>query len=239
MPKPNKSSTKANLVKYAAEHKVAVPAGIKKVALYDLLKSKGHTAAPKTGGARKDRTARQDKSKPKDDLDRMRLASNKARQNLKEGITGKGAGGARSGVGPDGKQNMAKYAGTKVQFTNVSGFAIIRGDAIGKFKLQLSNGKMIPMAKSWRPIWSVVDATQNKGVRNVLRWLPKWTAEVGGMPKGMNPKDMKKRSKDVTAKDKGTIKEVAGEKKVSRAQLDAARTALRKNMAMRDPSYKK
>ena len=242
MPKPNKSSTKANMVKYAVEHNVTVPTGIKKDALYDLLKSKGHVTAGRGGQAG---SARKVRSNVKDsDLEKLRKASNKARQNLKEGITGKGAGGGRSGVGPDGKQNMKLYDGTKVQFTNMTGFAIIRGDAVGNFKLQLSNGKMIPMTKSWRPIWSPVDATQNKGVRNVLLWQKKWEREYG-LPKGMKPKAAEKRSKDVTAKDKGTLKDVAGSGSkrkntgISLAQMNAARTALKKNLAMRDPNYSK
>ena len=156
MPKPNKSSPLKAMKKYASEHNIAIPDKITKAALYDMLAKKGHVAAPRG----KSQTARSVVARRKEPSAKDKF--NEARQNLKEGVTGSGDGGRRSGKGATGKQDLSKYDGTKVRFTNATGQATIRGKAVGSFKLELSDGRMIPMAKSFRPVWSIVEATQNK-----------------------------------------------------------------------------
>ena len=89
---------------------------------------------------------------------------------------------------------------------------------------------MIPMTKSWRPIWSLVEATQNKpDGRNKLTWLKKW----GDMPKGMEMKSAK-----------GTISEkklknapAPSKKPVSRADFEKAKAGLMANLKKNKVKY--
>ncbi len=224
MPKPNKSSTLTAMKKYASEHNISVPDKIKRADLYEMLAKKGHVAAPKGKGT----TARQVVAKKRGRGVTEKEKFNVARQNLKEAVTGSGSGGARSGLGAKGKQDYKAYDGTKVRFTNATGQATIRGKAVGSFKLELSDGRMIPMAKSWRPIWSLVEATQNKvNGRNKLRWLNKW----GELPKGMT---MRKETDTITEKERmgagaGSGNKMA-KKKVSKEEFMEARKKLQSNL---------
>lgn len=223
MPKPNKSSTMGAMRKYASEHNISLPEKAKRMEMYDILAKKGHVAsAPGKGGSAR-QVAQRKKSKATD-KDKF----NVARQNLKEAVSGSGSGGARSGIGAKGKQEFKAFDGTKVRFTNATGMATIRGSKVGSFKLELSDGRMIPMAKSWRPIWSPVEATQNKpNGRNKLRWLKKW----GELPKGMS---MKKETDTVTEKERLSGKGASGQrmakKTVSKEEFMEARKKLQANL---------
>lgn len=223
MPKPNKSSTIGAMRKYASEHNISLPEKAKKSEIYDMLASKGHVASGRGKGATARRVVARKKGKATD-KDKFNLA----RQNLKEAVTGSGSGGARSGIGAKGKQDFKAYDGTKVRFSNATGQATIRGSKVGSFKLELSDGRMIDMAKSWRPIWSPVEATQNKpNGRNKLMWLKKW----GALPKGMRMKD---KTDTITEKERMTSKGGAGnkmdKKPVSKAEFEEARKKLQANL---------
>ncbi len=219
-PKPNKSSTLASMKKYARDYNISHPEKIKKQELYDLLASKGHVASrPGTG-----KTARQVLARKKGkatDKDKF----NASRQNLKEMTSGVSANTRGGSVK---LQNLSAYDGTKVRFLNATGQATIRGKKKGDFKLELSDGRMIPMAKSWRPIWSNVEASQNKpNGRNKLMWLKKW----GELPKGMKMKD---KTDTITEKERGGKGTSAVTKtdtrKVSKEDFEKARKGLMANL---------
>ena len=227
MPKPNKRSTMGAMRKYASEHKISLPEKATRMELYEILAKKGHVAAPPG----KSQTARSTAARKKGtgtEEEKKERAFNVARQNLKEAVSGSGSGGARSGIGAAGKQDYKAFNGTKVRFLNASGEATIRGTKVGDFKLELSDGRMIPMTKSWRPIWSPVEATQNKpNGRNKLMWLKKW----GELPAGMKTKD---KTDTITEKERLSSKGASGQrmatKPVSKEEFMEARRKLAANL---------
>jgi len=91
------------------------------------------------------------------------------------------------------------------------------------------------MAKSWRPIWSLVEATQNKpNGRNKLRWLKKW----GDLPKGMS---MRKETDTITEKERMTSAGGSGnkmaKKPVSKEDFEKARASLKANLKKNKVKY--
>ena len=231
MPKINKNSTKSYMVKYIADHNLKISTNQKKADLYTALAKAGHAAA---GRGKKQTTGRgksQLEAKGKQKFE-------KARKNLKEYVTGRGVSGSRGGFGtasavPKGKSAAAKaerarvfrqYTGKKVVFSNVEGEATILGGMEGEFALKVG-GRVIPMAKSWKPIWA---PTQT----GTLTWLKKWGEAPG-------PKKSKVKGTGAGVGVEKNIKldprAIAIPKKVSKEDFDKARLDLTRILAQ----YKK
>ena len=212
------------MVKYIADHNLKINTKQKKEDLYNALARAGHVNVSKKRGI----------ARGKDEKAKFE----KARRNLKEYVTGRGAGGARGGFGtgssvPQGKSKEATaerkrifraYTGKKVVFSNVEGEGTIVGATQGEFGIKVGD-RIIPMAKTWKPVWA---PTQT----GTLTWLKKW---------GEAPGKKKSRIKGTGAgvgvekNIKLDPRAVAIPKKVSREDFDKARLDLTKILAQ----YKK
>tara|TARA_R110000787_G_scaffold1310_4_gene4641 strand:- start:5977 stop:6672 length:696 start_codon:yes stop_codon:yes gene_type:complete len=221
-----KSSTLTVMKAYADKVGITYPKGIKKQDMYVLMDKKGMMTKGRGAGSSQSTVKGLRGNKNVAQIQRAKLDI--ARRKLRDDITGTGSGGTRSGLDAQGKQNFAMYNNTKVGFFNVPMLrGKVMGKAVGEYKIVLPGGTEIPMAKSWRPTWSIVEA-QSFGPRNKISWLKKY----GPPPSGQVVKPTvvgAARSDDTKKKIGAEVLDRTGKKPVSKEEFAAAR---RKLMAM-------
>ena len=225
---PERTFTKTTTLKvmkaYADKVGIKYPKGIKKQDMYVLMDKKGMMTKGIGASSSETVSTARLKLKGKTDAEKARAKLDIARRKLRDDITGTGSGGRRGGADAFGKQNFPKYNNTKIGFYNVPGLkAKLMGKAVGEFKIVLPDGKEIPMAKSWRPVWSLVEA-QTYGARNKMTWLKKYGPPPGSG--GKIPKEDKETGFNSVKKKGAEVLDRTGKAKVTKAEFDKARREL-------------